>query len=70
MGFVDRVSRSRHPAVMTDNEVIDEAAPDGVELEERPCQDAWVWAGAAATTPLALLPRTQTCRRLDGRPAE
>src|SRR6185312_7454240 len=29
MGFVDWVTRSRHPAVMTDNEVIDEAAPDG-----------------------------------------
>jgi hypothetical protein len=50
MGFVDWVTRSRHPAVMTDNEVIDEAALDGVELEERPCRDAWVWAGAAAPT--------------------
>jgi hypothetical protein len=29
---------------MTDNEVIDEAALDGFELEEPPCQDAWVWS--------------------------
>jgi hypothetical protein len=28
---------------MTDDEVIDEAAFDGFELEERACQDAWVW---------------------------
>jgi hypothetical protein len=28
---------------MTDDEVIDEAALDGFELEEWACQDAWVW---------------------------
>jgi len=28
---------------MTDDEVIDLAALDGLELEERACQDAWVW---------------------------
>jgi hypothetical protein len=28
---------------MKDDEVIYEAARDGFELEERACQDAWVW---------------------------
>ena len=28
---------------MTDDEVLREAAFDGFELEERACQDAWVW---------------------------
>ena len=28
---------------MTDDEVVAEAAVDGFELEERACQDAWVW---------------------------
>jgi hypothetical protein len=28
---------------MTDHEVIEEAALDAFELEERACQDAWVW---------------------------
>jgi hypothetical protein len=28
---------------MTDDEVIAEAALEGFELEERACQDAWVW---------------------------
>jgi hypothetical protein len=28
---------------MTDDEVLDEARVDGFELEERACQDAWVW---------------------------
>ena len=28
---------------MTDDEVIDAAAADGFELEERVCRDQWVW---------------------------
>jgi hypothetical protein len=28
---------------MTDDEVLRHAALDGFELEERACQDAWVW---------------------------
>jgi hypothetical protein len=28
---------------MTDDEVLDEARAEGFELEERACQDAWVW---------------------------
>jgi hypothetical protein len=28
---------------MTDDEVIDQAAAEWFELEERACQDAWVW---------------------------
>ena len=31
---------------MTDDEVIDQAALDRFELEERACQDAWVWGWA------------------------
>jgi hypothetical protein len=35
---------------MTDDEVIDEAAIDGFELEERVCQDAGFGDGVAAMT--------------------
>jgi hypothetical protein len=28
---------------MTDDEVLERAAEDGFELEERACRDAWVW---------------------------
>jgi hypothetical protein len=30
---------------MTDDEVRREAGLDGFELEERVCQDAWLWGG-------------------------
>ena len=46
---LDGVTPSRHDDVMTDDEVLDEARADGFELEERGCQDAWVWASAEAT---------------------
>jgi hypothetical protein len=33
----------RDDRAMTDDEVIDQAAAEGFELEQRACQDAWVW---------------------------
>jgi len=46
----EAVAPGREDGAMTDEEVIAEAAGDGFELEERPCGDAWVWAGARVTT--------------------
>ena len=40
------VSPSRHAQRMTDDEVIAIAAEEGLELEERPCGDVWVWGWA------------------------
>jgi hypothetical protein len=37
-----RVTPPRHPGAMTDDEVIEGAARDGFELEERACGDLWV----------------------------
>src|SRR5207253_1205368 len=37
------VAPPRDPLPMTDDEVIELAAVDGFDLEERACQGAWVW---------------------------
>ena len=38
-----RVTAPRDDRVVTDDDVMHEAKVDGFELEERACQDAWVW---------------------------
>jgi hypothetical protein len=56
---------------MTDDEILRNAAFDVLELEERACQDLWVWGWCpGADRPLAVLPAASPGAELTARPAE